>query len=57
MCRVCVENKFTLSRNRNNISPNVAKELLRHTDISTTLGKYTHINEQDERNAILKLFE
>lgn len=42
---------------RNNINPNVAKELLRHTNITTTLGQYTHINEEDERQAVSKLFE
>lgn len=42
---------------RNNISPNIAKELLRHSDITTTLGKYTHINDDDKREALHKIFD
>lgn len=42
---------------RNNIHPASAKELMRHSLVSTTLQSYTHVNEQDKRNAINKLIQ
>lgn len=42
---------------RNNISPALAKEMLRHSMVATTLEKYTHVNDQDKKNAMEKLVE
>lgn len=49
----CLRHSFTSNLINNNVKPNVAMELVRHSDIKTTLGIYTHINEQ-EKAAVLE---
>lgn len=37
---------------RNNINPKVVQKVMRHSQVSTTLEKYTHVNDDDKRKAI-----
>lgn len=48
---------FTTNLAKNGISPNVAKDLARHSDITTTLNVYTHMNQSDQRKAIDEVFK
>lgn len=41
---------------KNGVSPAVAKKLLRHSNITTTLNLYTHINLNDEKEALENVF-
>lgn len=38
------------------VSPQVAKELARHSNINTTMNVYTHVNEETQRKAIDHVF-
>lgn len=38
------------------ISPQIAKELARHSDIATTMNIYTHVNEDSQKQAINAVF-
>ncbi|MEG0361816.1 MAG: tyrosine-type recombinase/integrase [Longicatena sp.] len=38
------------------ILPNITKDLMRHSDITTTLSLYTHITKEDKMNAINQVF-
>ena len=40
----------------NGVSPQIAKELARHSNINTTMDIYTHINEEAQREAIKQVF-
>lgn len=40
----------------NGISPQIAKELARHSDIATTMNIYTHVNEDSQKQAINAVF-
>ncbi len=38
------------------VSPQIAKELARHSDIATTMNIYTHVNEDSQKQAINAVF-
>lgn len=40
----------------NGVSPQIAKELARHSDIATTMNIYTHVNEDNQKQAINAVF-
>lgn len=48
---------FTTNLVNNGVEPKTAQELLRHANISTTLNTYTHITEEQKREAINKVFD
>ncbi len=41
---------------RNGVNTKVTMELVRHSDIRTTLNTYTHVNEEDLKKAVNKVF-
>lgn len=41
---------------RNGVNTKVTMELVRHSDIRTTLNTYTHVNEDDLKSAVDKVF-
>lgn len=47
---------FISSLANNGVSPQVAKELARHSDIATTMNVYTHVNEDSQKQAINAVF-
>ena len=38
------------------ISPQVTKELARHSNVNTTMDVYTHVNEDSQKQAINAVF-
>lgn len=38
------------------MKPNIVKELVRHGDIATTLGIYTHVNNDDLSKTIEEIY-
>ena len=40
----------------NGVKPNIVKELVRHGDIATTLGIYTHVNNDDLSKTIEEIY-
>lgn len=52
-----LRHSFTTQLIKNGVSPAVTKELVRHSDIKTTLNVYTHIGKEDMKNAILNVFD
>ncbi len=53
----CLRHSFTSNLINNNVKPNIAMELVRHSDIKTTLGVYTHINENEKAEVLEKIFD
>ena len=53
----CLRHSFTSNLINNDVKPNVAMELVRHSDIKTTLGVYTHIKESEKSDVLEKVFE
>lgn len=51
-----LRHSFATNLVMNDINPSIAKELIRHGNIQTTLDIYTHIQQGDKSNAIDKLF-
>lgn len=51
-----LRHSFTSSLISNGVTPNITKELVRHKDITTTLGIYTHVQEQEKTEALQKVF-
>lgn len=51
-----LRHSFTSHLISNGVTPNIAKELVRHKDITTTLGIYTHVQEQEKTDALQKVF-
>lgn len=52
-----LRHSFTTQLIKNGVSPAITKELVRHSDIKTTLNVYTHIGKEDMKNAILNVFD
>lgn len=51
-----LRHSFTTALIKNGIKPSVTKELVRHSNISTTLDIYTHVLEDDKSDAVNKVF-
>ena len=51
-----LRHSFTSSLISNGVTPNITKELVRQKDITTTLGIYTHVQEQEKTKALQKVF-
>lgn len=51
-----LRHSFTTSLIKGGIIPSITKELVRHSDISTTLAVYTHVLEKDKEEALSKVF-
>ena len=52
----CLRHSFTSNLVNNDVKPNIAKELVRHSDITTTLGVYTHIKEEQMTDVLEDVF-
>ena len=53
----CLRHSFTSNLIVSGATPSVAKELVRHSDIKTTLDVYTHINKEKQFKYIDELFK
>ena len=52
----CLRHSFTTNLIQNDVKPNITMELVRHSDISTTLGIYTHVKQSDKSEVIESVF-
>ena len=52
----CLRHSFTSNLINNDVKPNVTMELVRHSDIKTTLGIYTHIKESEKTDVLESIF-
>lgn len=52
----CLRHTFVSTLIGNDINPGIVKELVRHSDIKTTLDIYTHIRKENKREAVDKVF-
>jgi len=52
----CLRHTFVTSLIENDINPSVAKELVRHGNIKTTLDIYTHVRTENKQEALDKVF-
>lgn len=53
----CLRHSFTTNLVNNDVKPNIAMELVRHSDIKTTLGVYTHVIEDDKSKVLERVFK
>ena len=53
----CLRHAFTTNLIDHDVKPNVAMELVRHSDIKTTLGIYTHVNKEEKSEILEKIFK
>lgn len=51
-----LRHNFTTNLINNGVKPNIVKELVRHGDIATTLGIYTHVNNDDLSKTIEEIY-
>ena len=52
----CLRHTFTTTLVENDVKPNIAMKLVRHGDIKTTLGVYTHVKEESKSEVLENVF-